>query len=344
MPSRVTSRRVSLRPLLRDSCPPPGSGRRGPGQLGAAWVRSTVPTIGSGGDAWNAESVECRRACLHGRRSTAYGAVTAARDRFAGLLGGIGRAGASSARRTARPDDLRLEVRDVGPIAVPVPVRQAKQLCLVGRPARFGKGEQTLLDRGVRDTWEIPRSRIKIDKQQWDRTLRPVLDRLRADLGLPTGCVLNMKFHAMLVYGPGQFFASHQDSEKADAMIGTLVVMLPSDSQGGALVVQDRGTSATYRASKTSLSFVAFYADCRHEVRPVTSGYRVVLTYNLLLTGDTTGSVAARVDPAVTKRLGGLLGEHFSTRVPARYGDTDRDPPTRLVYLLDREYTERGLS
>src|SRR5262245_7047009 len=104
--------------------------------------------------------------------------MTAARDQFAGLLGQVGAAGSSRARRTARPDDLRLEVRDVGPITFPIPVRQAKQLCLVGRPARFGKGEQTLLDRGVRDTWEVPKSRIKIDRRQWDRTLRPVLERL----------------------------------------------------------------------------------------------------------------------------------------------------------------------
>jgi hypothetical protein len=270
--------------------------------------------------------------------------MTAARNRFADLLGGLGGAGASAARRTARPDDLRLEVRDIGPITFPVPVRQAKGLCLVGRPARFGKGEQTLLDRGVRDTWEIPKSRIKIDKRQWNRTLRPVLDGLRADLGLPSGCVLKAEFHAMLVYGPGQFFAPHQDSEKADAMVGTLVVTLPSDAKGGALVVEHAGTSVTYRPSKTSLSLVAFYSDCRHEVRPVTSGYRVVLTYNLLLAGDTTGSVAARVDPAVTKRLAGCLDEHFTTRRPARYGAADHDPPTRLVYLLDHEYTERGLS
>jgi hypothetical protein len=237
-----------------------------------------------------------------------------------------------------------LEVREVGPITFPVPVRQAKQLCLVGRPARFGKGEQTLLDRGVRDTWEVPKSRIRLDKRQWDRTLRPALDGLRADLGLPPGAVLTAEFHAMLVYGPGQFFAPHQDSEKADAMIGTLVVTLPSDSQGGALVVSDGGTRVTYRSSKTSLTFVGFYADCRHEVLPITSGYRVVLTYNLLLGGDTTGSVAARVDPVVAQRLAGCLAEHFVTRPPAPYGTGDDDPPTRLVYLLDHEYTERGLS
>jgi hypothetical protein len=212
----------------------------------------------------------------------------------------------------------------------------------MGRPARFGKGEQTLLDRGVRDTWEIPKSRIKIDKRQWDRTLRPVLDALQADLGLPSGCVLTAEFHAMLVYGPGQFFAPHQDSEKADTMIGTLVVALPSDAQGGALVIEHGGTSVTHRSSKTALSFVAFYADCRHQVRPVTSGYRVVLTYNLLLAGDTTS--ASRVEPATARSLAVCLREHFSTRVPARYGGVDNDPPTRLVYLLDHEYSERGLS
>jgi hypothetical protein len=154
------------------------------------------------------------------------------RDRFASLLGGAAAAGSFSARRAARPDDLRLEVSGVGLIALPVAVRQAKQLCLIGRPARFGKGELTLLDAKVRDTWEIPKSRIKIDTGRWNATLRPVLDRLRADLGLPEGCQLGAEFHSMLVYAPGQFFAPHQDSEKAEAMIGTLVVTLPSASRG----------------------------------------------------------------------------------------------------------------
>ncbi|WP_433612648.1 hypothetical protein ACQP2P_01910 [Dactylosporangium sp. CA-139114] len=73
------------------------------------------------------------------------------RDRFASLLGEGTPAGSFSARRTARPDDLRLAVTGIGPIALPVPDRQAKELCLISRPARFGKGEQTLLDAKVRD-------------------------------------------------------------------------------------------------------------------------------------------------------------------------------------------------
>ena len=260
--------------------------------------------------------------------------VTSARDRFASLLGQTVAPGAFSARRTARPDDLRLEVLGVGPIALPVSVGQAKELCVLGRPAQFGKGEQTLLDAKVRDTWEVPKSRVKIDKRQWNATLQPVLDRLRADLGLPAGCKLTADFHSMLVYAPGQFFAPHQDSEKADAMIGTLVVTLPSASKGGVLVVEHVGKTVTYRSSKDLLSFVAFYADCRHHVRPVTSGYRVVLTYNLLLEGDTVTSAAGRTDPRLTAELARCLDEHFDAS----------DEPTRLVYLLDHEYTQRGLS
>src|SRR5688572_17994439 len=87
-------------------------------------------------------------------------AAATARDRFAGVLAGVAPPGRFSARDTVPPDDLRLEVRGVGPVVLPVPTSQAMQLMELGRPARFGRGEQTLLDPKVRDTREIPRSRI----------------------------------------------------------------------------------------------------------------------------------------------------------------------------------------
>jgi hypothetical protein len=268
--------------------------------------------------------------------------LASARKRFADLLGRVASSGAFSSRRTAGLDDLRLEVKGVGQIELPVPPAQAEQLRELARPARFGRGELTLLDPRVRDTHEIPKSRVKIDKRQWQRTLGPVLAGLASDLGVPKGCRLEAEFHAMLVYGPGQFFAPHQDSEKSDAMIGTLVVMLPSDARGGVLQIDHGGQTVSYRSSKTALTFVAFYADCLHQVKPVTSGHRVVLTYNLLLRGDT--AMARLTEPALVDALAKTITEHFNTRVPARYGSRDEDPPTRLVFLLDHEYTERGLS
>ena len=99
---------------------------------------------------------------------------------------------------------------------------------------------------------------------------------------MPDGAKLRAELHNLLVYGPGQFFAPHQDSEKADGMIGSLVVLLRSDSKGGALAIEHHDEKVSYRGSPNQLVLVAFYADCRHEVRPVTSGYRAALTFNLV--------------------------------------------------------------
>jgi hypothetical protein len=50
--------------------------------------------------------------------------------------------------------------------------------------------------------------------------------------------------------------------------------------------VIERWAKATCRGSRKPLSFVAFYADCHHQVRPVLAGFRVVLTYDLMLAGE----------------------------------------------------------
>lgn len=247
-------------------------------------------------------------------------------------------------------DDLDIRIRGVGKLTLPVVAAQAKELRLIARPAKYGRGEETLLDRRVRDTWEVPRSRVNIDKRRWNQTLWPTLDQVRRDLGLPDGCRLKAELHSMLVYEPGQFFAPHQDSEKADEMVGTLVVILPSNATGGDLVIEHQGQSVTYRPSRSSLTFVAFYADTRHEIRPAKSGYRVALTYNLLLSGETSGQHVTRVSTAMKEVVEGVttyLNDHFiePSEAPSWRRDLEpSDPPDRLVYLLDHEYTERGLS
>jgi hypothetical protein len=265
------------------------------------------------------------------------------------LLSEVGARGTFAARRTAAADDLYVEVKGLGRLRFPISRTQAQRLCRMARPARYGRGEQTLLDRQVRDTWEIPKSRVKIDQRRWNRTLLPVLEALRADLGLSDGCKLKAELHGMLVYAPGQFFLRHQDSEKADGMIGTLVVTLPGSFKGGAMTVEHQGEKVTYRASRQPLSFIAFYADCHHEVSAVKEGYRIVLTYNLVLVGDGAAAATGAAEPAPEKvgALAERIREHFATPLPShRTWEKDappREPPSRLVYLLDHQYTERGL-
>lgn len=259
------------------------------------------------------------------------------------LLQTVHSGGSFSTCRTTPIGDLAIEVTDVGELGLPVTAAQAKQLRLVARPARYGHGEETVLDRRVRDTWEVPRSRVRIDKRRWNRTLRPMLATIRDDLGLSSESSLVAELHSMLLYERGQFFAAHQDSEKDDEMIGTLVVLLPSHSTGGDLVVSHRGESVRYQGSRSALTFVAFYADTRHEVLPIGTGNRVVLTYNLVLKGASTAPLTD--DPSVVAATAELLQGHFENCPEPRWrGDREAlAPADRLVVLLDHQYTERGL-
>lgn len=260
----------------------------------------------------------------------------AARERLARLLAGE-EAGAFSAQLSVPSDALQLEVEGVGPVRLPVRPAQAKKLCGVARPAHFGHREETILDPAVRDTWEISPDRVRLGGPSWAPALEGALAELADELGVPRGSRLEAEPHALLVYGPGQFFVAHADTEKNDAMIGTLTVTLPSSHTGGEFIVEHGGQSVTYRASRDSLSLVAFYADCLHQVTPVRTGYRVALTFSLLLRG--TPATGPAGGPAA--ELAECLAEHFSSPEQVRYGSSK--PPKRLVYLLDHKYTERGL-
>src|SRR5260370_3411147 len=122
-------------------------------------------------------------------------------------------------------------------------------------------------------------------------------------------------------------------------MVGTLVVALPSSHTGGELLIEHKDKTVAYQASATEVSVAAFYADCRHEAKPVGTGYRVRYPCDLLLDSDRAGEVPAEPSAEAAR----YLTEHFPARVSRWKGD-DREPPNRLVYLLDHEYTQRGLS
>ena len=102
----------------------------------------------------------------------------------------------------------------VGPVNLPLRAPLAKKLISVARPATFGRGRETLSDTAVRDTWEIVPEQFTIGGPTWPTLLCDALEHLRDDLGLPAATRLRAEPHAMLVYGKGQFFLPHQDSEK----------------------------------------------------------------------------------------------------------------------------------
>ncbi len=235
------------------------------------------------------------------------------RERLARVLDGSPAPGAFSAQLSVPARDVRLTVAGAGPISFPVRALQARRMIASARPARFGRGERTLTDLSVRDTWEITPDQVTLTGLDWDA----ILTEVRDELGLPARARLRAEPHALLMYGKGQFFLPHQDSEKDKTMIGTLVISLPSSHTGGELVIEHNDKTVAYQASPTEVSVAAFYADCRHEVKPVKTGYRVTYTCNLLLDSDPAGDVPAEPSADAAR----YLTEHFTTRVSRWKGD-----------------------
>lgn len=239
---------------------------------------------------------------------------------------------------------LNIEVEGMGEIRFPISATTARKLCAVAQPAPFGRRDQTLHDKKVRDTWEIGARQVKIDKRSWRSVLESKLAVIQENLGLDKSGTLEAVLDKMLIYGPGQFFASHQDSERSDDMVGSLIVELPCEHEGGALVVQHQGEKKIFRGRKRDskdLALFAFYADCHHEVKPVKSGYRVSLTYHLLFRGGP--ELRALRHHSGVERLSKSVKAYFSTPIAPSYSRSTPQKPDRLIYLLDHEYTQKSL-
>ncbi|MBS0466595.1 MAG: 2OG-Fe(II) oxygenase [Proteobacteria bacterium] len=144
---------------------------------------------------------------------------------------------------------------------------------------------------------------------------------------------LELRAHKLLVYGPGQFFKPHQDTEKHPGMVGTLSLVWPSAHIGGILRVQHGDAQelfASQHLRAQTLRWCAFYADCRHEVLPVAEGWRVVLTFDLVV----PATAAQPGTPAHPALLAALRDQCYP----------QGQPSTRpWVFLLDHEYSQRGL-
>ncbi len=228
-----------------------------------------------------------------------------------------------------------LIVENLGEIGLPVTPLQAQALIKVARRAPFGKGSRTITDTTVRSAWEIDAAQISFANPAWEKLMQGMLDEVKTELGLEKDRI-GASLYKLLVYESGDFFLPHKDSEKEPGMFGTLVVGLPGAHTGGVLSVRFDGREKRIDFAEPSSSyqipFAAFYADCEHEVEPVTSGYRVCLVYNLVQQSKSTRIRLPQLS-AQTAEIAQLLktGEASFTEFPA-------------AVLLGHQYTPANFS
>lgn len=122
-------------------------------------------------------------------------------------------------------------------------------------------------------------------------------------------------------------------------MFGSLVVLLPFGHEGGNLLLSHRGRKYDFNgpallkgAPPASAAYIAFFSDVEHEVVPVTSGYRVTITYNLYF--DPSKGVPITYAPSQAQ-----LEHPFKTalRTCLENADTEHVPPY-LGFGLEHAY------
>ncbi|RGP64676.1 2og-fe oxygenase superfamily [Fusarium longipes] len=224
-----------------------------------------------------------------------------------------------------------LEIEGGNLISLPLKEDDAQTIKRACRQAPFGHGDKTLVDTSVRNTWELDALNFKLANPEWPNFFDGILRDTAAGLGLDE---VLAKPYKLLLYEPGSFFKPHKDSEKERGMVGTLVVCLPSQHEGGDVhlsfgsQVKHLSTAPT---SKFDLTSISWFSDVTHEVTKLASGYRLVLTYKLFIRGDGSFSASTALDK--TEYLKSLLVKWKSR--PSK--------PDRILYRLDHLYTEMSL-
>ncbi len=219
-------------------------------------------------------------------------------------------------------------------LGFPLSAAQIKELISAAEAAPYGRGEATVLDESVRRSWQIDPDAICIDGKAWQQMLDKVLKKVGSDLGIEGK--VEAVLHKLLIYGKGGHFKPHRDTEKLDAMFGTLIIKLPAKHKGGRLNIRHGGQTVSVDFSDPEhlrdFQYAALFADCEHEVESVNSGHRICLVYNLVLQKGAPALLNRTIASHAAK-----LRPHFA-ELPRQIAQWPG------VFMLEHQYTEANFS
>ena len=174
--------------------------------------------------------------------------------------------------------------------------------------ASFGLNGETVTDKTYRDALKLEPDRFVTDFSVSSTSILFEIKKL-----VPQICNIRTQLNKLNIYGAGGHFRSHMDTPKSKEMFGSLVVCLPTQFTGGSLVTHHHGNKVDFDWSSTpdqpsrKIKWASFFSNVEHEILPVTSGYRVTLTYNLY--GMQTDAVAPLISNPEIARFKHFLVE-----------------------------------
>ncbi|CAK7210781.1 hypothetical protein SBRCBS47491_000895 [Sporothrix bragantina] len=205
--------------------------------------------------------------------------------------------------------NVNLTVDGVGTVDLPLQEAQAQEIIKQARPAARGQGK----------AWELDSDYFSLtgDAGHWTKlrhkALRMVFNELEVYFNRDHIVAIPDK---MLLYEKGAYVQACTDvgvSRKIPNMFGTMTI-------GGDVIVKYKeavkafatGTSIQQPPTKKDFSFMAWYKQAQHEVKPISAGYRWVLTYHLTIS-ESAGNRPLPKPPAALSRLTCAVRSWLST-------------------------------
>ena len=97
------------------------------------------------------------------------------------------------------PTLLDLNVKDYGPISLPLVEAQAKELINVCQQAPYGRNMDTLVDTNVRDSYQLDPEQVEIGHPEWSTKLQVLVDRVGKALGCQDKIEVRHHYNSLLI-------------------------------------------------------------------------------------------------------------------------------------------------
>ena len=159
-----------------------------------------------------------------------------------------------------------------------------------------GLGTETFVDKNIRKAREITADRITF-APKYGKMFEELVYNDDESIGIMNYFQDHVKWNSIMydfqnskiklnklcIFETGGFFKSHVNPLLADNHVGSVDVVLPIPHKGGELVIRKGKQEAVCspKEEDNSCDLFSFFTDCEHEVRPVTSGCRLSLQFDV---------------------------------------------------------------
>ena len=189
-------------------------------------------------------------------------------------------------------------------------------------PAHFGHGTECVYDESYRLAREILPEFFQLNFDPINEILSKVATVCRVHV--------RSELYKVKSYGPGGLFRAHKDTPREPNHIGTLVIVLPTIFEGGEFVLRHGPTEHVLDCTvegrgehADELHWVFFYSDVEHEIKPVKSGYRITISYNIYGVPGPYKDLGRR--PCMSPTWGYFAGEEYDQYGAGKMPDSPPD-------------------